>query len=1469
MRRVLLLLFLIYNLNNCFGQVINLTKKSLIFSKNETIYESNNSHLITDPFFKLVDYSDGSIKRLTKLDFDCSVLPGNAIIDSIMLQFSFQETSDKQFNLFVGCISNKALETKKDNFQNNIPQLLKDFESSTTTQKEYFISSAIPITEKQKNYKAIFTQKKFSTLVPNKNFFSNNLQKSISLMLFARSEATATVYSSKSQDYNLKPQLIISYHLEKEHFNANEWTQTFVNPQHNSTVTELWKNYSIPKTFNEINLLSGGSDFKFTQQPLFADNLLIVPVEYSKDVADRFVGKVYLHAYAADNSAKLIASSDSLSGSLAFPPIINPKSEIVCIVGNEQLQRVKIFKLNGNKIFCISTLNLYEITGANNATVRVMPTMGSDGSLYLSTLNGLIALTPDYQLKWNFKKSNNSQHFGIPSLSVDESKLYVVNADERELETIDNITGSEIKKDSTEINKDSKKYFKLINFKTEVSHFIDLPTPVVNVENGSVIVLSDVLNINSKVKRNEPFLGNKLLVYNSNGVFSDSTKCYGPDSCFGQPIAIGNSTFTVQGNKLERYDLIKVQDSIKIISYLNSSKSNEASDYTKSIWKTKYRNSNFNGPIQKPDFDTLYNQQTSLLAYDTTIYAFTINSTDRKISVYSKEGSLIAKHKISDNLFAAVKGEGSEKNLLSNHFSIVWANNLYTTNSNNIIWFNPSTYIEGNDKNVVKKFKEDFHVANNDKINPINIKKGNQFRLGNGLFTDFIVDTAGNIGFGTVKPLAGIDCSNLLKGIILPSADSSYIADLKDPQEGLIFYNNEQKKVVFYNGKRWVCSDGTYMNKQFGDIIEDEIFITYQKAKRFKSIVEQQIYERTFRYKNGYLYLQKEVKETFNSFIVKHKNEIKSINQQPSNENTKQLINQSHNDSIAFSIDLTGKVGFNTSKPSNMMDLRNIKSGIILPSTTITATQKVETEGAILYDTINKGLVYSNGNTWVGNASFISQTKKDNKNVSNAKIKIASIELNNEQLNLKALAKEGFKPPILSEEEIKKIYNPKIGTLVYNTTEKFIMIFNGTEWLYTDDLKFGERKLKVFNVTYLSSETKISAIKGVKPVEGMLAYDDDILLRPRDTFAVKIFKKGKCIKQDNKNNVCLNYENDKWEYLDKIPDTARAVFFNSNTELQKAMTAAEIYEYKNPITGMVITCKDLGMSLRFEGGKWKTLGSNKLLRKLNEEIDNGLFKIFYFDKGKNYGVDGLAYRIAGWPASYDFSVAFVDNVDEKNIKDTKKDGLANSKIIFEDRNDHSKLWVEEHYKTNHWWKSYGLTSTIKQHAEFKSTSLFEKKLATHDNNGKIFSLFNFLNFNDKRPDWFIPSKEELSLLFTSNADVNKSLLKELTTKMESDYERTKGVIKLNEEIYLLSSTRKVNYKEYGKVIFKKNIFDRNLDKVGERDFSIILGGCNVATYSVKKVDVNGTATDIDFDMAEEDKWDKLKNHSLVIFMRRF
>ncbi|MFX6230663.1 hypothetical protein ABTF44_21955, partial [Acinetobacter baumannii] len=83
------------------------------------------------------------------------------------------------------------------------------------------------------------------------------------------------------------------------------------------------------------------------------------------------------------------------------------------------------------------------------------------------------------------------------------------------------------------------------------------------------------------------------------------------------------------------------------------------------------------------------------------------------------------------------------------------------------------------------------------------------------------------------------------------------------------------------------------------------------------------------------------------------------------------------------------------------------------------------------------------------NASFISQTKKDNKNVSNAKIKIASIELNNEQLNLKALAKEGFKPPILSEEEIKKIYNPKIGTLVYNTTEKFIMIFNGTEWLYT------------------------------------------------------------------------------------------------------------------------------------------------------------------------------------------------------------------------------------------------------------------------------------------------------------------------------------------------------------------------------------------------------------------------------------
>ena len=116
MHKIYLFLLGIILLNYCQGQENNPIKKCVLFSKNETLITKSAIQPVTDPVYKIFGDNRTKEAQAVKVDFDCTVLPANAIIDSISLRIFFNNTGKKDFSLFTGCLNKNILEKYKNYF---------------------------------------------------------------------------------------------------------------------------------------------------------------------------------------------------------------------------------------------------------------------------------------------------------------------------------------------------------------------------------------------------------------------------------------------------------------------------------------------------------------------------------------------------------------------------------------------------------------------------------------------------------------------------------------------------------------------------------------------------------------------------------------------------------------------------------------------------------------------------------------------------------------------------------------------------------------------------------------------------------------------------------------------------------------------------------------------------------------------------------------------------------------------------------------------------------------------------------------------------------------------------------------------------------------------------------------------------------------------------------------------------------
>ncbi|KAA3641588.1 MAG: hypothetical protein DWQ02_00315 [Bacteroidetes bacterium] len=228
-----------------------------------------------------------------------------------------------------------------------------------------------------------------------------------------------TPYTVPSNFINKQPRLVINYYMPPMMAESN-WPQAKNNPQH--TGQSIWKSNVRPSGMNISEVVDFGNSFMMGK-PVIYDGLLVFHYQ------DASAPKFRMVAYGTDG--QLVMSNNQIEGVVNFQPAIDHKGRLYCVVANSTL---KILNLN-NRMSLLKTIPL-------KAQVRATPVIGYDGSIYLSTKNGIHAYTPlpDVRLKWKYSSGDN--RFGSVALSEDEKTVYVINGETGKLLALNNKDGS-------------------------------------------------------------------------------------------------------------------------------------------------------------------------------------------------------------------------------------------------------------------------------------------------------------------------------------------------------------------------------------------------------------------------------------------------------------------------------------------------------------------------------------------------------------------------------------------------------------------------------------------------------------------------------------------------------------------------------------------------------------------------------------------------------------------------------------------------------------------------------------------------------------------------------------------------------------------------------------------------------------------------------------------------------------------
>lgn len=234
-----------------------------------------------------------------------------------------------------------------------------------------------------------------------------------------------TMTGSSDALINYQPKLIINYYMPLMMAEDN-WSQHKNNPQH--TGQSLWKANVQPTDlkYTEVVYKTRANSFIKSKLVIYKQQLVF---HYQRDSVPQY----NIRAIAANGTMTMPAKDKDIGGVVNFQPVIDHSGRLYCIVANSML---KILDLENN-LNIIHTEQL-----GNNVQVTDTPVLGYDGSLYLSTNQGIYAYTPYPQLKLKWKYSSKGNYFGTVALSEDEKTVYVINGGIGKLLAIDNIDGT-------------------------------------------------------------------------------------------------------------------------------------------------------------------------------------------------------------------------------------------------------------------------------------------------------------------------------------------------------------------------------------------------------------------------------------------------------------------------------------------------------------------------------------------------------------------------------------------------------------------------------------------------------------------------------------------------------------------------------------------------------------------------------------------------------------------------------------------------------------------------------------------------------------------------------------------------------------------------------------------------------------------------------------------------------------------
>lgn len=337
----------------------------------------------------------------------------------------------------------------------------------------------------------------------------------------------SSITSETPSNFSKKPKLIASYGVGSAPFRT-DWTQPFSTAQHNSYLS--WETNATTKKVKVQKLPNLGNDAIVGVDPTGAVSIYKnQPIIFTQSAT----GTEVFYVKQLDAKGNVIWSQ-GVDGIAKCWPLIDEKGRLYYIEAN----KLKVLDLNnsGKELY---SQTFSQITSGKVKSINDNATIGYDGTLYLTTNEGVVALSayPQLKIRWMYKQETNELN-GTVSLSPDESKAFFINVNTQQgrsrLIVLDNMDGSLL----------GASDFVLGGYKSDQGNYY-IPAPVVQ-NKSTVFVLNGYDN------------GDKLYIFDidTRGSISKTRLINSGGGGISQPVIDGDSNvFFVFNKKMARYDV--------------------------------------------------------------------------------------------------------------------------------------------------------------------------------------------------------------------------------------------------------------------------------------------------------------------------------------------------------------------------------------------------------------------------------------------------------------------------------------------------------------------------------------------------------------------------------------------------------------------------------------------------------------------------------------------------------------------------------------------------------------------------------------------------------------------------------------------------------------------------------------------------------------------------------------------------